>query len=576
MLRILRGYRWWVGAGAMFSLLASGFAMAQPLVAKEVIDSAHRGPIAGADLGLLTGLFAAQALFLALARYVLGRTGERVVLGIRLDLVSRMLRLHMPVYDRQRTGDLLSRAGADGLALRRVVVEGFSGAVTAAIGVLGAAALMIWLDWVLFLVVAAVIAVALSVLLALLPRIRKASVRAQQSVGQMTADLERALSAIRTVRASRAEEREIERIAAEARRVYRSGVRMAKLEAAGAPASALAVSGSFLVVLLVGGLRVAQGTTSVGDLVAFMLYVTYLLGPIGAAFEALSAIQQGAGALERIDEVFHLPLEPAGAAGDGGESVPPAAPVLEFRDLWFGYERGRPVLSGASFEVPQRCHVALIGHSGAGKSTVFALAERFYVPDRGQILFDGVDISTMDVRDYRSKVGLVEQHAPLLHGTLRENITYAVPDASPYEIGRAVDLANLTELVARLPRGLETHVGEHGGLLSGGERQRVAIARALVARPRLLLFDEPTAHLDAASEAALALAIDQVVSECALLVIAHRYSTIRAADQVVVLEDGAIVAVGNHEELLATSAYYRDLAKSYAAHAGERPAVVTP
>jgi ABC-type multidrug transport system fused ATPase/permease subunit len=202
----------------------------------------------------------------------------------------------------------------------------------------------------------------------------------------------------------------------------------------------------------------------------------------------------------------------------------------------------------------------LIGVSGAGKSTIFALAERFYDPDRGQILLHGQDVRDLSLQECRSRIGLVEQHAPVLYGTLRENITYAAPDADEKEIQRALALANLTELVKRLPQGLDTDVGEHGGMLSGGERQRVAIARSLLARPGLLLLDEPTAHLDAENEAALSRAIDKVSSECALLVIAHRFSTVRAANRVVVLDSGRVVAVGTHEELLATSPYYGSIA----------------
>lgn len=580
VVRVLRGHRLLVTAAVAVTVMASVLGMAQPIVVKDVIDATQRGPVAWTAIGALIALFIGQALFLGLGRYVLGRTGESVVLRLRLDLISHLLRLQLPVYDKQRTGDLLSRAGADGVALRRVVVEGFSSATTAVIGIIGAAALMVWLDWVLFLVVAALIAVALAILLSVFPRIRAASLGSQESVGRMTADLERALGAIRTVRASQGEERESTRIASGAHSAYRAGVHIAKLETAEAPASALAVSGSFLVVLLVGGIRVAQGTTSVGDLVAFLLYLTFLLGPIGAAFEALSAIQQGTGALQRIEEVFRLPLEPVGATAPDGvvpakESnalsapVVPGKPVLEFRDVSFGYEPTRPVLSGVSFKVPPRRRVALIGHSGAGKSTAFALAERFYNPHRGQILFEGTDIQSLSAQEYRSKIGLVEQHAPVLYGTLRENISYAVPDATDDEIWRALDLANLIELLKTLPHGLDTDVGERGSFLSGGERQRVAIARALLARPHLLLLDEPTAHLDVANEAALSLAIDQVVAKCAVLVIAHRYSTIRAADQIVVLDAGAVVAVGNHEELLATNTYYRGLAKSYASRAGD-------
>ncbi len=572
VVRIVQGHRKAVAGAVALTLSASALGLAQPLVAKHVIDGAGGERILWGAIVLLFVLFVCEALVVAVARYVLGRTSEGIVLGIRRSLISHLLRLEMPTYDRHRLGDLISRVSTDTTALRRFVADGFSEAVTAVIGTIGTMALMIWLDWVLFLIVAAFVAVGALILVSVMRGIRIASLGSQRSIGEMTSDLERALGAIRTVRASRGEQQEEERIGSRARSAYTASIRMAKLDALVAPASQLAINGSFLVILLVGGLRVASGSSSLGEFVAFLLYMTYLTLPIGSAFQAVSAIQQGAGALHRVNEVLDLPREssvnplatpmsaersPALKAADGAGA---RAPVLEFRDVWFGYDRERPVLRGVSLKVPQRRHVALIGLSGAGKSTVFALAERFYDPDRGQILFEGNDVRSLSRTEHRARLGLVEQHSPVLYGTLRENITYSAPEAAEDEIKRAVRLANLTELVSRLPQGLATDVGEHGMMLSGGERQRVAIARSLLSRPSLVLLDEPTAHLDAMSEAALSQAIDEISSECALLVIAHRFSTVRAADEIVVLAGGKVVAVGSHEELLAANDYYRSIA----------------
>ncbi|MDP8960440.1 MAG: ABC transporter ATP-binding protein/permease, partial [Actinomycetota bacterium] len=562
VLRIVREHGSWVTAAVMLTLAGSALGLVQPLLVKKVIDSAGAGPILRSFIVLLIALFVGQALVQAVARYVLARTSEGIVLGIRLNLIHHLLRLSMPAYDKQRIGDLISRTSTDSTALRRAVAEGFTDAVSGAIGLAGTVALMIWLDWVLFLIVAALVALGGLIIVSVLRGIRAASLRSQQSTGDMASDLERALAAIRTVRASQAEQRETDRIGSQARSAYTASVRMAKLDSVVGPASELAVNGSFLLVLLVGGLRVASGTSSVGELVAFLLYMVYLAVPIGSVFQAVSAMQQGTGALQRINEVLALPRETD--ASQSGPAVPgpdqavaaglPKArngvPVLEFRDVWFSYEADRAILRGASFQVSQQGRVALIGPSGAGKSTIFALAERFYEPDRGQVLFEGTDVAVMTRRDYRARIGLVEQHCPLLHGTVRDNLIYSAPDVDEDEIRRVLALANLTELVSRLPLGLDTEVGEHGMMLSGGERQRLAIARSLLTRPSLLLLDEPTSQLDAMNEAALTQAIKQVSAECALLIIAHRFSTIRAADQVVVLDQGEVVAVGDHEQLL--------------------------
>lgn len=281
--------------------------------------------------------------------------------------------------------------------------------------------------------------------------------------------------------------------------------------------------------------------------------------------------------MQRINEVLALPRETDTAVRSSTAPQDPAAasaepnraclPVLEFRDVWFDYDGRRPVLCGVSFEVPRRGRVALIGLSGAGKSTVFALTERFYDPNRGQILFHGTDVRDLDLQEYRSRVGLVEQHVPLLYGSLRDNLTYARPDASEADIERVVELGT---------EGLDNDVGEHGILLSGGERQRIAIARALLGRPDLLLLAEPTAHLDPLNEAAFTQAVKQISRECALLLIAHRFSTVQAADRVVVLQKGEVAAIGTHEELLEENDYYRSLAKGMVSELAESRTALGP
>ncbi|WP_308402702.1 ABC transporter ATP-binding protein [Streptomyces sp. AC550_RSS872] len=567
--RILRGHGHRILLAAVLALAASALALAQPLVVKRVIEAAGTGTATGGAIGLLVVLFLAQAAVQAVARYVLARTGEGVVLGLRLDLVAHLLRLPMRTYDHHRTGDLIARTSADSTALRLLVSEGFTDAVTGTVGLVGVVVLMVWLDWMLFLLVLAVIALGSLAVVSVLRGIERAALHAQQATGAMTAELERALGAIRTVRASRAEDRETQRIGRQARSAYTQSVRVGALDAVVAPAITLTINGSFLLVLLIGGVRVAGRDASVAELAAFLLYMLYLMSPVAAVFQALSTMRQGLGALRRISEILDLPGEP-GPHPPSDSGVRPAVPerpghdtaVLEFQDVWFGYEPGRPVLRGVSFTVPPRGHVALIGSSGAGKSTVLALAEHFYEPDAGRVLFEGRDVRTLDRSEHRSRIGLVEQHAPVLYGTLRENLLYAAPDADPAELDRIIELAQLTEMVARSPHGLDTAAGERGMALSGGERQRISLARSLLTHPSLLLLDEPTAHLDAVNEAALRRSIRRITHECALLVIAHRYSTIRAADLVAILDEGRIVATGTHDELLNSSEHYRYLARA--------------
>nr|WP_223242101.1 ABC transporter ATP-binding protein [Streptomyces sp. CBMA123] len=232
---------------------------------------------------------------------------------------------------------------------------------------------------------------------------------------------------------------------------------------------------------------------------------------------------------------------------------------MEIRDLRFGYRPDAPVLQGLSLTVPPHALVALVGPSGAGKSTTFALINRFYEPWSGTLRIDGRPAADLGLAEWRSHIAWVEQHCPLLHGTLRDNLCYAAPEATDERLWQVLDLVNLTRKVDRLPEGLDTEVGERGVRLSSGERQRIAIARAVLARPRLLLLDEPTAHLDPANEAALTVTMHSLRKECALLVIAHRMSTIEAADSVVMLADGTTSAAGTYPELLRTHPDFRRL-----------------
>ncbi|MFD8495980.1 ABC transporter ATP-binding protein [Amycolatopsis sp. NPDC059657] len=554
LLRLASGHGKVLAAAISLTVLASGLGLVQPLLVRDAIDTAGHRPLSWWLMAGLAGLFVLQAVVDAAGLFLLERTGEGVVLGVRRRLVAHLLRLRMRVYDEHRLGDLIARLSVDTTVLREVVAQASVQLVAGVLGGAGTVVLMLLIDPVLFLLVLATVAVAAVVVVSLLGRLRVAGEQTQRSVGAMAADLERALGAMRTVRACRAEQREERRIGVLAESACAAGVRAARLTSVMSPAVELAIRGSLLVVLLIGGTRVAAGATTLGNLVAFLLYATYLVVPLAAVLQAAGLIQKGMGAMQRVHEVAALPLE-----DDTGVRFPvpgeSAAPVLEFGDVWFSYEE-RPVLRGVSFRVSPRSIVALIGKSGAGKSTVFSLVERFYEPASGAIRLNGADLAPMRPRECRSRIALVDQNAPVLHGSLRENLLYAAPGADDGELARVVDLVNLTELVDRLPGGLDTPVGERGNMLSGGERQRVAIARALLTRPELLLLDEPTANLDAVNELALSHAIGRISRECALLVIAHRLSTIRQAGRIVVLDEGRVVAEGTHDELVETSRLY--------------------
>jgi ATP-binding cassette subfamily B protein/ATP-binding cassette subfamily C protein len=568
MYRLTAGHRSAIAVATVLTLVGSALGLAQPLVAKHVVDASGRGQVIWPLLALLGVLFVIEAATGAAGRFLLERMGEGVVRQLRHGLVGRLLRLEMREYDRHRGGDLISRVTADTTLLREVVSQALVDLVTGSLVAAGAIVLMAWLDPLLLLLVSVTVVAAALVVASLLAGIRCASEHMQDSVGAIAADLERALGALPMVRVHRAEEREAAGIGARVEAAYGAGVRTAKLASVMSPAVELAVQGSFLIVLVVGGLRVNGQAGSLGDLVAFLLYASYLVLPLSSVFRAVGLIQRGMGAYQRIDQALRLPVEPAGPRITRARPHTPGPtsllgpPALALRDVRFGYDRDRPVLRSVSFTVAHRQHVALVGRSGAGKSTVFALVARFYEPDAGRLLFDGRPASELTREACRRRIAVVDQNAHVVHGTLRDNITYAVPDASEAEIQRVTELARLGEVVDRLPGGLRAVIGERGSTLSGGERQRVALARALLARPALLLLDEPTSHLDAINEMALTTVMKDVAQECALLVIAHRLSTVQHAGHIIVLDDGRTAAEGRHEELLAESTLYRELAAS--------------
>ncbi len=562
LLPLLRPHRRALAAAAGLSLVAAAGALAQPALVSRVIDVVGSGePLLPAVSLLVVVLLAASALS-AFQQYLLQRTAEGVVLTTRQLLADRLLRLPVAEYDRRRTGDLMSRVGADTTLLRATVTSGVVDVAGSAVLAIGAVIAMALVDgWLLLLTVASV---AIGVTTAVLASrgVRRLSRQAQEEVGAMTAAVERALSAVRTIRASGATAREVAAVGGSARRAFDAGVRVARLEALVSPAGSIAVQGAFLAVLGVGGYRVASGSISVAELVAFILYLFLLVMPLGQAIGAYTQLQTGLGALGRIQEILALAPEQDDRPQRLGTAVdaPAGAPLLELDDVSFEYPDGTPVLRGVSLQVPAGSRVALVGPSGAGKSTVLALIEGFYPVASGAVRWAGTDVREMPRAALRARLGYVEQEAPVLAGTVRDNLLLTRPDATDPELWAVLADVGLTEVVRRSPRGLDVLVGDEGVLLSGGERQRLAIARSLLARPELLLLDEPTASLDARNEGLLRETLAAAAADRALLVVAHRLSTVLDSDQIVVLDQGRVVARGTHAELVDSSPLYRELA----------------
>lgn len=575
----------------VLSALGALTTLAQPLVVSQVITVVEAGEPLRFLVWLIVGLVIVSAGLSGARHYLLQRTGEGVVLSSRRVLVRRMLNLPISEFDQRRTGDLVSRVGSDTTLLRAVLTQGLVEAVGGALTFVGAVIAMIYLDGVLFLMTAGVVAIAVTTVVTLSRKIRTASRQAQEKVGDLTASVERAITAIRTLRAANATERELDAIDADAKGAWRRGLDVAKISALVVPVSGIALQVAFLVVLGVGGYRVASGALSVADLVAFILFLFMMIMPLGQVFGAITSVNQALGALGRIQEIISLPGETdADQAIEDDRSLNPAAPsAIEFVGVTFRYpdkahateaekllaaemlsptpgepdasEAATPVLQDVSFEVPAGSKTAIVGPSGSGKSTILALLERFYDPQEGSIRVFGEDITSHSRSSLRSTFGYVEQDAPVLAGSIRDNVTIGSPSSTDADVLAVLDEVNLAGIVKRDAGGLDAQVGEAGVLLSGGERQRLAIARALLQNRPILLLDESTSSLDGPNELLMKKAIDKVSDNRTVVVIAHRLATVIDSDRIIVLNRGRIEAIGSHDELLESSALYRDLAE---------------
>jgi len=590
----------------ILSIFGAIATLAQPLLVGLLINRVQ----AGEPLGMLVwGVFAlvvAASVISGFQHFLLQRTGTAVVYSSRRKLIGRILHLPISEFDARRTGDLVSRVGTDTTLLYAVLTQGLADAVGNSLVFVGALVAMALIDPALLGLIVLVIGLSIGGVTLLSGRIRTATRDQQEKVGELASGVERSVGSIRTVRAAGASHREEAAISRLAEEAYDQGVRIAKVSALIVPIAGIALQLSLLVVLGVGGLRVASGAITVAALVTFIMFLFLLIAPLGSTFGAITSVNQALGALGRIQEILDLPTETQGDAAlatrvrdaDDRRAGPPGA-AIEFRDVHFRYPEAavaarrtaesealavlenahvdaysmsgtedlapspvaEEVLRGVSFSVPRGSRVALVGPSGAGKSTILALIERFYDPTVGAVLIDGQDARTLDRAALRARLGYVEQDAPTLAGTIAENLRLASPEASDDDCERVLRAVNLGEVLERNPLGVYAPVGESGVMLSGGERQRLAIARALLAAPPILLLDESTSSLDGLNEQRMRDAIDAVATDRTLIVIAHRLSTVVDSDHIVVMDHGQVVGQGTHSDLVDSTPLYRDLAR---------------
>lgn len=536
------------------SILGSLSGLLVPLFTGKLVDTFNAESLDLRMVWLFIGVFLVNAALSGIGTYLLSKIGEKTIYSIREKLWKHLINLKMSFFDKNESGQLMSRITDDTNVINLFISEKAPSVLPSLLTLIGSIVMLFILDWQMTLMTFLILPIFIGIMVPLGRKMGKISKDTQTEISRFSGILGRVLTEMKLVKVTASEEKELEKTKGTLLGIYDLGLKEAKIRAIISPLSGVIMTLTVAVILGFGGIRVSSGAITAGTLVAMIFYVVQLSAPILNFSMFLTDYKKAVGASERIYEIYQ---EEAEKRGDDHNQPITNHQDITFENVSFGYE-DNPVIKDLSLSIRSGEVTAFVGPSGSGKSTLFSLIERLYPIDHGQILYGNQPIDDISLKYWRQKIGYVMQSNAMMSGTIRDNLTYGVySEVDEEKLVHYTKMARCYDFIMAFPQGFDTEIGERGTKLSGGQRQRIDIARSFIKNPDILLLDEATANLDSESEFYIQQALNELMKDRTTIVIAHRLATIKKANQIVFLDKGEITGVGTHQELLASHDKYR-------------------